>query len=243
MKKYHEKYDHKNGGTVYVFDDIYSKLYEKGFRSNLMACCGEDAGRYREYVKKICGTSKARAFFVEIEKERYDMIEATVGGKDKITAIHGDAFQYDSHPSYPMTTPARIEDFGLGIGIRELIYKAMPRLFYQKSKCHGYHWKAQILDGAIRQVRKDVIVGLYQKYLAVLRLSIASINGCSPFDPKCLSTKNAECMHSYEDASTGHTGSVFRHTVKLKANTRKAELHMYSCLNGSPMLQSLIIYK
>lgn len=241
--KYHEKYDHKNGGTTYVFDNMYNILFEKGFRSNLMACCGEDSERYKEYVEKICSTHRSRAFFVEIEKERCDRIKAAVDGKTNITVIHGDAFQYDSNPLYSMTTPARIEDFGLGIGMRELVYKAMSRLFYQKNKCHMYHWKAQILDGAIRQVPKNVIVGLYQKYLAVLRLSIASINGHSPLSSKCLLPESAKCVHSYEDASTGRTGRVYKHTVKLQSNKRKAELHMYSCLNGSPMLQSLLIYK
>ena len=240
--KYHEKYDHKNSGTVFVFDTMYAKLYKMGVKSNLIACCGEDAERYIKYAQMIC-TPRARSFFVELEKERYDRISAAVKEKDRITAIHGDVFQYDKNSLYPMTTSARVEDLGLGIGIRELIYQAMPRLFYQKKTCHQYHWKAQILDGAIRQVGKDVIVGLYRKYLAVLRLDIASINGHSPLSSKCLATGSAECIHSYTDASTGRTGKVYEHTIKLQANKRKAELYMYSCLNGSPMLQSLIIYK
>lgn len=243
---YYKKYDYRNAGIIYVFDSLYSKLISYSIKSNIMACPGADLNRYIKYAKAVYSTSKGKAFFIELKNKRYLQLKKILADKDKktknrIKIIHDDIFKYDSNRLYPLARPCRVEDFGLGIGIRESIYKVMGRLYDQKSRCDGQRLKAQILGSSIRQIPKDVIIELYQMYLSVLGLEIKSINGYKSTNPNCLSVNNAEKILTYHD-HTGKKGNVYKYHVKL-SGTRRSDMTLYSYYNGSPMLTSMIIYK
>ncbi|KPK10621.1 MAG: hypothetical protein AMJ56_07575, partial [Anaerolineae bacterium SG8_19] len=127
--QYHEKYDPDNEGTQFVFNEFYRFLANKhGMRSNLIACCGEDGERYRKYARMICSTGKARAYFIENNYKRYGKLYDMLRGAKRIRLIYGNVFNYINNPAYRESRPCRLEDLGLGIGLRRLVFSAIPLL-------------------------------------------------------------------------------------------------------------------
>ena len=243
-RPYHRKYDHTNLGTKYVFGWFYEYMAHSGIRSNLVACCGEDFSRYIDYASMIA-TGKAKAFLVEKDAERFERIRKGVKGYKNVVAIKHNVFNYIDNPKYGMVKHARVVDIGLGIGVKELLLSAAPLLQKQSSLNHKL-WKAQILDGAIRQKNSGYVLDCYITYLKTIGLKIKSINGIDiETDTKgtCLSHKNALVVKRYPDKLSGTSGIVYQHNVVLEVNNRQAILFIFECKNGSWMMQSLLMFK
>ena len=241
--KYHEKYDPDNGGTQFVFNKFYKTLAEEyGIKSNMIACAGTDGKRYMRYANMLCSTTIARAYLIENDYKRYgelfDLLKLPLGGKVRL--IHGNVFNYLNNPAYREKRPCRIEDFGIGIYFQKLVYSAIPMLDRQRELCHYYKWKVQILDGAIRQLPKHRIWDTLQAYLNTIDVKIKTINGST--NPRALEARDINQIYKYID-KTGKTGTVYEHKVKLWPNTHQANLYLYCCLNGSPMMQTMLVYK
>lgn len=251
---YHEKYDPNNVGTTYVFDKFY-EILEKTYkiRSNMIACCGENVERYIKYAKKICKYS-TQAFFIENDRERYERINSAVHGINNINTMLGNVFSYVENPSYNMNNPCRVQDIGIGIGNKELIEKAISLIGSQNRGCTQTEnksglrqWKAQILDGAIRQKKKLLAINAYDKYLRTMNLYLKSINGFDisihKYREIALDPDKNRIVKKYPDKSTNRTGKVYKHEVVLHNNRKEAKMYMFSCLNGSEMLQSMLVYR
>lgn len=257
-KKYCDKYDPKNAGTIFVFDTLWNKLSsDYGMISNSISCPGEDVGRYIDYVLPILATYRypAYAYFIEIKRDRFIRIKRKVNricqkqglDRNQFVLIHGDIFDYTNNPLYKHSLPARIEDLGLGFGIHNMICNfGIPRLYRQATYTAGY-WKAQIISSATRGALAGEVVPRYKAYLSTINAKIESVNGHSPDNPECLHREHAKCIEFlYQDKlykKKKHICNVYEHTVKLKTNKRQAKLYMYSYMNGSRMLASLLVYK
>jgi len=238
--QYYKKYDPDNGGTQYVFNKLYGILAnDYGVRSNMIACCGEDGLRYEKYAEML-STNKAKAYFIENSYERFGMLYDLIRNRKNIKVIHGDVFKYLGNPSYRAKRPCRVEDLGLGIGFKELACNAAVLLGRQQKFCHYHAWKAQILDGSIRQVTKHKVWDTLQAYLNTIDLKIKTVNHST--NPKVLEVNPDNYVHKYIDR-TGKTGKVYEFKVELFPNTHQASLYIYSCLNGSPMMQTMLVYK
>lgn len=248
---YHTKYDEHNAGTQYVFDMFYRMLANSKIKSNLVACPGKDVDRYIRYASMVCRASKARAYFFENAEDHLKIIR----GKLK-KSQHPDAYRVRirqgdviTHESFGGPKVARIEDLGLGIGIRGMLYQAMTRLYRQSravtanSKWNAF--KVQILDSCTRGVPPEEWYQLYKQYLSVIGLEMFAVNGIDVEEKPHLFAKfnYGTKVFEYKDGNRG-TCAVYRHDVELYPNKyEKAKLHLYSCINGSSMLQSMLVYK
>lgn len=249
---YHTKYDDANKGTIGVFNTFYYILEHAGVVSNLVACCGRDYNRYLDYVPKVCRGGPAKAFFIENARDHLKVISdglknSKKTSKRRVRLLFGDVTCYEGIQGAP--TSARIEDLGLGVGIRDMLSIGQLRLRRQlvasgTGKAR-YRWKAQILDSALRGVPCWECYELYKSYLNVLGLEIRSINGEDIEEAPYLfadSRSGAEVVYSYK-SKNGHRNKVFKHEVELKPNNRSAKLYMFTCKNGSLMLQTMLMYK
>jgi hypothetical protein len=196
----------------------------------------------------VCRAARAKAYFFENEEDHLDIIKQKMArSKDKIVKrikiLKGDAI---IHEAFGGPKVARVEDIGFGTGIRSMIYQGITRLFKQSRAVGGDNkYKIQIMDSSLRGVSQKECCELFQQYLSVVGLKIATFNGIDAIKSPHLFTevKYAKKLISYNsrDHKTCH---VYRHTIELFPNKYEdARLHLYSCINGSKMLQSMLIYK
>jgi len=243
-KPYHEKYDCANLGTNYVFSWFYEFMAGMGVVSNIVMCCGEDYKRYIGYANMIA-TGRAKAFFVEKEKDRFDRVREGVSGHKNIVPMKYNVFHYMDSPEYSLVKPVRVLDLGLGIGIKRMLLNAAP-LLQDQSAMNRKLWKAQILDSSIRFRSSKFIVDCYEGYLKPLDLKIKSINGINIVnDPDrfCMKHEHATLVKNYHDRLLKRRTKVYEHRIILEKNNKQAILIMFECMNGSPMLQSLLLFK
>jgi len=238
------KYDHTNEGTRIIFDNFYDILANKHHvKSNMRACCGRDVARYIGYGKKICTSGNTRLFLMENNECRFRALKRRIAREKldyfsgRVRPIYGDIFN-DSKIS-------RIEDIGLGIGVRKMLIRATARLYDQKRNTKNYSLvKAQILDSAVRQVKVKEIIVLYNFYLSTtIGVRLKKINNISIESSEiahCFQKDNAKVIETYTDPLTNKIGRVLEHKVKL--DTKDVKLYMYSCQNGSNMLSSMLVY-
>ena len=238
--EYNKKYDAHNEGTRFVFNKFYSILSNSGIKSNMVACCGRDYKTYEKYADMICRTPKAVAYFFENDPKRFNDIKEGIKS-EKVLVRLGSVLHYSD---YGVKAPCRVEDIGIGLGIRWMIAQATGRLHIQSRmrSDNRYKWKAQILDSALRSVSDVEVVQLYQNYLFTVGLHIKRINGKDPCTPNILGKENSNILKTYGDSKVGQC-NVYHHEVELEKNNRQATLLMTTCINGSRMLQSLLMYK
>lgn len=238
--QYNELYNPHNIGTRFVFDHFYNILGHIGIKSDLVACCGKDFKTYEKYASIVCSSSSARAYFFENDPKRFEEIKKGITFK-KVKVKLGNVFHYND---FEGPTCARIEDLGIGLGIRFMLSHATGRL-YTQSRINGIRatmWKAQLLDSSIRAISDDEIVQLYQNYLFSAGLQIKTIDNKVIGTKKILNVIKKQPIIKYEEFNRG-TCAVYEHKVELEKNNRQAKLFMFTCINGSRMLQSLLVYK
>lgn len=248
------KYDENNGGLQFIFDRCYKTIEDKGISSNLIACPGRDIERYIRYASMVCTAPNTKAYFFEYKGARLPEMHTKVENsqhqmKHNIRLVHGNVITYESVDDSPGTS--RVEDLGLGIGIREMVYSAIPRLYRQankisKSSNGGTDYKVQIITGALRWVSPSECYDLFQQYLWVLKLKMRAFNGMDAIENPTLftSSKHANAVHSYTD-KYGRNCKVYNHSIELFPSERYTDVsvHMHTYMNGCKMLQAMIMYK
>jgi len=251
MPGYHTKYDETNGGTQYVFDNFYQRMRNSNIKANLVACPGKDVDRYIRYASMICRTPLARAYFVENSDDHLALIKDKLRASNnkmvkRIRVLKGDAV---THESIGGPRVARVEDIGFGVGIQSMVYHGMVRLYRQSRAAAGgsayNRYKVQIMDSCTRGVPPEEWYSLFQQYLAVIDLKIKKVNGVLVEDhpEKFAKFSYAKPVYTYDGGNRGSC-TVYQHNVELYPNKyEKAKLHLYSCINGSSMLQSMLVYK
>lgn len=252
----HTKYDETNQGTQYVFNNFYKKINDKKIDSTLVACPGKDVDRYIKYVSMVCQSPNTKAYFFENKDDHYELIEQKLRNswdrtKLKIELVKGDITTYDSQLGIK---PVRVEDIGIGSGMSRLTYEAALRLSRQSSKTHRNkkensdgEYKVQILNMSLRWSSKERIFHLLSDiYLNVIETGIKSFNGIDPTKHLDLFTKveHAEKVLSYED-KIGRNCNVYKHKIELNPSKRfnEVSLDMYTYVNGSNMLQTMLMYR
>jgi len=246
-----EKYDPENPGVTYIFNKFYSIIGSKPLRGNMLATPGENLDRYLNYVRKVCFKTKGRAIFLENYEPRYKRLKARLRTKSKkiqsrVRLIFGNAEHYELYTNIPKSM--RLIDLGFGLGVKYMLrlgtFNLMKQVMTAAGGASHTRWKAHILDSSFRQVRQSDIIELYQGYVSCIPgLKIKRINGfrlgtkANPFSK----TYSREVM-SYK-TKNGRTGKIYKHNIELESSRRQAELHIYTCLNGSQMMSSLLMYK
>jgi len=241
---YHNKYDHTNLGTKYAFNWFYEFMFNRGVKSSMVACCGEDYSRYVDYANMIA-TGRSKAYFAEKFKARYSKIHRGTKGHKNIIPMKYNVFHYMDSVKYKVKHAVRVLDLGLGIGIKKLLLNAAP-LLQEQSLLDRKFWKVQLLDSAIRYRNSKFVLDCYTAYLKTIGLEIESINGinvATDLEYKCLKRENAIIVKTYFDGLLGKKAHVYQHNVVLKKNDRHATLIMFECINGSTMLQSMLLFK
>jgi hypothetical protein len=252
-EKYCEKYDHENPGTEYVFDDFYDTLYEIGMKSNLVAACGENIGRYIGYADKIAGHSSAKIVFMENDKERHARLQTCF---DELFSDHiiykrtqillGDIFTYDSAQDIILKKASRLEDLGIGIRYDKLMPWAMARLGRQLTGTGSHNkFKAQMIDGSRKRVSEESCIMWLQMYLNVIGAELKSINGIPVKNADAYWIfRNGEQVATYVDElNKNRTCRVYSHSVKFKRTGRLVMLKLFSYINGGSMFSSLLVYR
>lgn len=273
-KGYLHKYDHTNPGTRYVFDRLYNKLASMGLATSMTAVPGRDIERYLGYGAALAkGSSKSILTLMENDADchrnimdrlmRPDNKAFIAANNIRVRYMLGDIFTYEKEKTYPFTNQARVEDYGIGIGHRELMAKVAGRLYKQQRTGGNIRdrWKAIITDSAIRQIPKEQLFHSLQAYLDLgfgQHIGIVSVNGIDATDPcnhhRCFAIDNADVIFEYrgkpkhkpntnEFSSQGQRGAVRRYDVVLESNNRFAKLFVFTCKNGSEMMQTMIVYK
>jgi len=246
-----EKYDPHNAGVTYIFDKFYSIIGGKPLHGNMLATPGENLERYLKYAKIVCFSTKGKAIFVENFRPRYERLKEQLAKENKhirskIRIMFANAECYEMYPNMPKKV--RLEDLGIGLGTAYMLrmgtYRLMKQVLSTTTGSSNSMWKAHILDSAFRQISQPKIVALYQGYVScVPGLQIKRINGFAiGTDSKPFNSCNAEEVLSYR-AKNKRRCKVYKHNVELESRRRKAELHIYTCINGSRMMSSLLMYK
>jgi len=243
--KYHKRYDEHNSGTEFVFNTFYNALKDRGIRANLIAVPGKDVERYIDYASIVCGKApRARVYFFENKADHLAIIKNGLSKSkrpitNKINVVSGDVLCYEH---FIGKVSGRVEDLGLGLGIREMMSSCILRLFRQ-SRLPGSHnkWKAQILCSALRKVPATEWLELYQRYLSTVDLKIKSFNGLT--DPDEFAARGTgRLVHRYVDKQR-RCCSVYEHKIVLEDNKRQAKLYLFTHMNGSFMMASMLVYK
>lgn len=249
MLNYHNKYDEKNNGTVYAFDMFYNILKKRNISGSLVACPGKDIDRYINYAHQI-KSKKWVGWFIENDPERFNDIKETVArvNLSNLNVINGSVIGYHDSPNYKnrRRKPALIEDLGLGTGAIDLLLCASVNLRRQSTLIEKGQPKVQMVDSSIRSYSCQKIIAAYQNYLSIINVKIKRINNIlvsQMGNINCLGKEYSNEVIEYHDRLLGRKCKVYEHKVELEENDREAELIMYSCINGSRMLQSMLIYK
>jgi len=266
-EEYSHKYDPTNEGTHFVFNYFYKTIQKHTNATNVAAVPGVDVVRYLKYGAMLShGPKESTLALFENNVSRYTEVKAVLDRSEhklfaqannlRVIYTLGDIFSYESAPGQR----CRIEDYGIGIGHRELMVRVAQRLYNHQrfvNKSRKY-WKAIITDTAIRQIRKEELLYSLQAYLTMSfgqHIQITEVNGMDATNRQnhalCFSTVNGVAMHEYEGKPRRHNGkhtkdvkgTVRRFDVNVSTNSREIKLLVFTCKNGSEMLQTLLMYK
>jgi len=245
--QYFKKYDEQCGGIQYVFDRFYNILEEKKIKGNIVACPGKDIDRYIKYFGQVKGRGKWKGTFFELDEKLFNKMDlATLHTDLNIKALRSNILVYEDDPDYESKRSAPIEDLGIGSGMVNLMAYINAKLHRQDRRTLANRKKVQIVNSCLRNVSyKNAIKG-YKDYLKVIGVELKRINGI-PVNLEdgeyCLSKEFATRVYSYPDMLLKKDVHVYKHEVELKDNDREAELFIHTYINGSTMMQSMLIYK
>ena len=246
---FQERYDPANPGLKYIFNSFYSIINSKPLHGNMLAVPGEDIERYIEYAYPIVTSCKGKAIFIENYMPRYKRLRKIMDSKSsyirkKMKLVYGNAECYEMYTSTPKSV--RLEDLGIGLGLKYILRLGAFRLMKQFSSCRNQDlWKAQILSGSTRGVPHNEIISMLKAYIACIPgLRMKSINGIplTTTAAKPLYSTNGRCVLTYR-GKNGRTGRVIKHKVEFESNRRSAEFYVYTYINGGQMLPTLLMYK
>jgi len=163
----------------------------------------------------------------------------------RIHIIEGDITKYLENKEVGLKRPSRIEDVGIGTGTREVVLEtALPMLSRQVSRTRKHMKKAHITDAATRKFSDQLVVKWLNSYLSLIDGEIVTINGYVPTDVETPFSYGT-CVKTYIDKLChDNTVHVYRHDVRIITYGKwQAKLFIYTCMNGSRMMQTMLVYK
>lgn len=250
---YRSKHHSKSEGAKFVFDHIYKYLLPSyKVNANMYAVCGRDLEIYLDYVSKVVRAPEARAVFVENDLKRFWQLRSELANSKhhiakKVEIVHDNIMHHDGVvATCKINQATRVEDYGLGMNIEQLLRMLIPQLNRQqalRSISNGRKlFKVQIFSASARNISAVHTVKTLNQYLDVIGTTIIRINGSGNENSE-LFTSGRVIKHYFNEKLPRKVHSVKKHLVQLAKNGRNAELHLYTYSSNGRMLTGMLIYK